>query len=331
MTTSTFPCFLVTKDGEKAKGGMSSCSLDQLPPGEVLIRVHWSSLNYKDALAATGHPGVAKTLPHVPGIDCAGEVVESHSPNFKPGDRVLATSYELGAGQWGGWSQFVRVPAAWVLPLPGGLDERQAMILGTAGLTAALSVQALRRQQISPEKGEIVVTGSTGGVGCLAVAILARLGYRVVAVSGKADRHAWLKELGAARVVGREEVLDESKRPLLKAKWAGAIDTVGGKTLVTLLRETDEGGCVTACGLVGGHDLNMTVYPFILRGVTLAGIDTAWQTREVRSELWRLLANEWRPAKLEELAEEVALPNVQAAVERILRGEIAGRVVVKTT
>jgi putative YhdH/YhfP family quinone oxidoreductase len=330
MNKSSFPCFRVAKDeGGQAKGSPAECSLAELPEGDVLIRVDWSSLNYKDALAATGHPGVAKKLPHVPGIDAAGEVAESTHPDFSPGDPVIATSYELGAGVWGGWSRYLRAPAAWVLPLPEGLTARDAMIFGTSGLTAALSVQALQRQAIAPDRGEVVVTGATGGVGCFAVMLLAKLGYHVVAVSGKKDRHDWLKELGAERVIGREEVVDESNRPLLKSRWAGAIDTVGGKTLATLLKETAEGGCVTACGLVGGHELPLTVYPFILRGVTLAGIDTAWQSRVKRTELWRLLASDWRPPNLDKIAQEVDLADVGEAVERILRGEIAGRVVVR--
>lgn len=330
MNPSSFPCYKVQKNaaGEIA-AGMSHASLAELPEGEVLIRVDWSSLNFKDALAATGHPGVAKKFPHVPGIDAAGEVAESSHPDFKPGQKVIATSYEIGAGVWGGWSRYLRAPAAWVLPLPDGLTDRMAMALGTAGLTAAFSVQALRRQELGPEKGEFVVTGATGGVGSLAVLLLARLGYQVVAVTGKRDRHQWLKDLGAARVISRDEVLDNSNRPLLKARWAGAIDTVGGKTLATLLRETSEGGCVTACGLVGGHELPLTVYPFILRGVTLAGIDTAWQSRSKRTEVWRLLANEWRPPHLDSLVEECELQEVDKFVQRILKGEIAGRVVVR--
>ncbi|MBI1901565.1 MAG: YhdH/YhfP family quinone oxidoreductase [Planctomycetia bacterium] len=326
----TFRCYYVTKDAQgNVRGDVTSRPIAELPPGDVRIRVRWSSLNYKDALAATGHPGVAKTLPHVPGIDAAGEVIESNSPQFRAGQSVIVTGYELGAGQWGGWAEQIRVPAEWVFLPPESLSAREAMILGTAGITAGLSVQALERQGVTTDKGEVVVTGATGGVGSLAVKLLAKLGYRVVAVSGKKDKEPWLRALGAARVIGREEVSDSTDRPLLKAVWAGAADTVGGKTLATLLRSTQVGGCVAAMGLVGGADLPLTVYPFILRGVTLAGITSSWSPHAVRQQLWQDFAGKWKLEGLGDLAQEADLAHVGEFVPRILTGQITGRVVVR--
>jgi acrylyl-CoA reductase (NADPH) len=327
-----FSCYVVEKDSQdQIKSGMGRRSLSDLPEGEVLIRVANSSLNYKDALAATGRPGVARKFPHIPGIDAAGEVAESTSPEFQKGQKVLVTGYDLGAGRWGGWSEFVRVPAEWVIPLPQGLSLVGAMQLGTAGFTAALSVDAIRRHEITTQSGEIVVTGATGGVGCLAVAMLAKLGYTVVAVTGKTERHDWLKELGAARVMGRGDVDVKGGNPLLKALWAGAVDTVGGNVLATLLRSTHIGGCVTACGLVAGAELATTVFPFILRGVTLCGIDSGWCKRDRRLELWRLMAGEWKPDRLAEVSTEIQLKDVDEPVERILAGGIAGRTVVRVS
>jgi acrylyl-CoA reductase (NADPH) len=327
---SEFTCYLVEKDShDQIKSGLSRRNLSELPEGEVLIKVAYSSLNYKDALAATGRPGVARKFPHIPGIDAAGEVAETSSPVFQKGQKVLVTGYDLGAGRWGGWAEYVRVPAEWVIPLPHGLSLVAAMQLGTAGFTAALSVDAIKRHEITPQSGEVVVTGATGGVGCLAVSMLAKLGYTVVAVTGKADRHDWLKELGAARVIGRGEVDVKGGNPLLKSLWAGAVDTVGGNVLATLLRSTHIAGCVTACGLVGGPELPTTVFPFILRGVTLCGIDSGWTRRERRLELWRLMAGDWKPDRLAEVSTEIDLKDVDAPVQRILAGEIAGRTVVR--
>ena len=327
---SQFNCYVVSKgENDQVAAGTTRRDLADLPDGEVLIRVAFSSLNYKDALAATGRPGVARKFPHVPGIDAAGEVAESRVPQFQAGQKVLVTGYDLGAGRWGGWAEYVRVPAEWVIPLPPGLSLIDSMRLGTAGFTAALSIDALKRHELVPESGEIVVTGATGGVGCLAVRILSKLGYSVVAVTGKQNRHEWLRELGAKRVIGRADVDVHGGNPLLKAVWAGAVDTVGGNTLATILRSTEIGGCVTACGLVGGIELSMTVFPFILRGVTLCGIDTGWTRRERRIEIWRHLASDWRPDGLAELSQTVELADVDAPVQRILAGEIVGRTVVR--
>ena len=330
MSADSFTCYLVRKVGkDKVEASLEKKTKADLPAGEVLIRVAYSSLNYKDGLGATGHPGVAKQFPHVPGVDAGGTVVESRAAEFSQGQAVLVTGYEMGAGQWGGWSEYVRVPAAWVVPLPSGLSLRESMIYGTAGFTAALSVDALETHGITPERGEVLVSGATGGVGIVAVKLLALLGYRVVAVSGKTEKHAWLKQHGATDVIGREDADDSTSRPLLSARWAGAVDTVGGSMLATTIRSSQIGGCVTACGLVGGADLPLTVYPFILRGVTLSGIDSAWCPRARRIAIWNKLGGAWKLPDLEELATSVTLGSVGEAVQRILEGKVAGRTLVE--
>jgi putative YhdH/YhfP family quinone oxidoreductase len=326
----SFRAYVVNKDAAgKFSGQVQTCSLSDLPPGEVLVDVAYSSLNYKDALAATGNPGVAKKFPHVPGIDAAGTVAASDSAQIAPGSQVLVTGYDLGVSRWGGFAERVRVPAEWVVALPPGLTLRESMLVGTAGFTAAQCVDALIAHGVEPAAGQIVVTGASGGVGSLAVAILAKLGYKVTAISGKPAAQALLMELGASEVLPREAVLDASPKPLLPTRWAGAVDTVGGATLATILRATAHRGCVTACGLVGGHDLNLTVFPFILRAVSLVGIDSSYLPRAQRLSLWARLANEWKPARLESLAHETSLDDVGHHVEEILAGRVAGRVIVK--
>lgn len=326
---ASFPCYLVRKTADQqASAHVEKVGVDDLPEGDVLIRVAYSSLNYKDALACQGHPGVVRDFPHVPGVDCAGTVEESSSEDFRPGDEVLVTGYELGAGQWGGFAAFVRVPADWIVRLPEGLSLREAMIYGTAGFTAAQCVTAITDRGIDPPRGPVVVTGSTGGVGCMAVAILAKLGYHVTAVTGKQDRHDWLRRLGAKEILGREAVVDTSGRPLLPAHWAAAVDTVGGAPLATVLRSMQHRGCVAACGLVAGAVLPLSVYPFILRGVTLAGVDSAKCPRPQRLEMWERLAGAWRVDRLDELAEEVTLDQLPDRVAQILTGQIVGRTLV---
>jgi len=326
---TSLACFLVEKDAAgNVQRGPAQRPLADLPSGDVLVRVHYSSLNYKDALAAQAHPGVVRKLPHVPGIDAAGGVVESSTPQFQKEQEVIVTGYELGAGQWGGWAEYVRVPAGWVVPLPAGLTLKETMILGTAGFTAAQSVAAIQTNGVSPSDGEVVVTGATGGVGCLAVKLLAKLGYSVVAVTGKTELHSRLKEWGAARVVGREEVVKDASKPLLGSRWAAAVDTVGGQTLATIIRETKNYGVVAACGLVGGTELPLTVHPFILRGVTLAGIGSAALPYDRRLEIWRKLSDLWRLEGLESLATTIELPQVESYIQRMLAGQIVGRTVV---
>jgi putative YhdH/YhfP family quinone oxidoreductase len=327
MSRDTFRCFFVERVDGELRQSVTERNVAELPPGEVTIRVEYSSLNYKDALAATAHPGVVRKLPHIPGIDAAGEVIESSDPRFRPGDKVIATSYEIGAERWGGWSERLRVPADWVLPLPAGLTTFSAMTLGTAGLTAALCTAALQEHGVLPERGEVVVTGATGGVGSLAVMLLAKLGYRVVAVTGKQHLESRLRDLGAARVIARDEITVPPEKPLLSVKYAGGVDTVGGLMLSTLLRQTDHYGCVAACGLVGGAELPITVHPFILRGITLAGISTAWTNHQRREEIWARLAGPWKVEIPDDMVERVPLEDARAKVEQILQGHVAGRVV----
>ncbi|MGI9456613.1 MAG: YhdH/YhfP family quinone oxidoreductase [Aeoliella sp.] len=302
--------------------------LDELPPGNVIIEVAYSSLNYKDALACRGHPGVVRTFPHVPGIDAAGLIVQSAVAKFSVGQAVLVTGYGLGSDVWGGFARYVRVPSEWVVPMPDGLDVRSAMTLGTAGFTAAQCVSAIVERQITPDDGEVVVTGATGGVGIWSVAILAKLGYQVTAISGKPEQAELLREVGASRVEGRELVSDDSVRPLLPAKWAAAIDTVGGAPLATILRSTKHRGCVAACGLVAGVELPLTVHPFILRGVTLAGIDSAKCPYDARLEVWRKLAGEWRVDLPASCVTETSLENAPQRVDAMLDGKLVGRTLV---
>jgi len=327
--TSSFPCYMVRKDASgNASARVEKIALSDLPAGEVVIRVAYSSLNYKDALATQAHPGVVRKLPHVPGIDCAGTVIESSSADYHEGDEVLVTGYDLGAGHWGGYSEYVRVPAEWIVALPQGLSVRDAMILGTAGFTAAQCVSAIVDRGIRPDRGPVLVTGSTGGVGSISVAILAKLGYEVEAVTGKPEHYDLLRRLGANTILGRDDVIDATDRPLLSARWAAAVDTVGGKPLEFVLRSLEHRGCVAACGLVAGMELHTTVYPFILRGVTLAGIDSAKCPRKERMEIWEKLSGPWKFSQLDDLADEITFDELQDRVQKILAGKIVGRTIV---
>ncbi|MBL8826595.1 MAG: YhdH/YhfP family quinone oxidoreductase [Planctomycetaceae bacterium] len=327
---STFACLLVNKSAEGAFSiEVTSRSIADLPPGDVTVRVQYSSLNYKDGLSTRGHPGVTRKFPHVPGIDAVGEVVECRTNRWQPGDRVIVTGHDLGMNTWGGFGELIRVPDSWPIRLPTGLSMRDAMIYGTAGLTAAQCVHAIREHGVQPSAGDVVVTGATGGVGSLATAMLAKLGYSVVAVTGKSTEHDFLCTLGAARIVERGEVNDTSGKPLLGERWSAAVDTVGGNTLATIVRSARRGGVVTACGMVGGVDLPLTVYPFILRNVSLAGIDSVECPDVLREQLWSKLADEWRPAALASIATEVSLTELPAQIERILNGAQRGRVIVR--
>lgn len=333
MNQSSWRCLWVQPGDRRTSlriGTVTSEALAEQVPDKssVTIDVRWSSLNYKDALAASGHPGVVKRLPHIPGIDAAGAVVQSESPQFNAGDNVLVTGYDLGQGHWGGWCQRICVPADWVVPLPVALSTREAMILGTAGFTAAQCVMALQVQDVMPGTGQVVVTGASGGVGSLAVRLLLRLGYRVVAVTGKPDWHERLAQWGVQQVLDRSEMADQPDRPLLAARWAGAIDTVGGPLVQRLIKETRYGGCVATCGLVAGADLQLSLYPFLLRGVSLCGVASADCPRQRRLRIWELLAEAWKPADLQQAVREVGLEDLPAAVDSILGGEVAGRVIV---
>jgi len=327
MTMSFTAMIVEQPEPKKFTRRIGTRRLEDLPAGEVVIRVLYSSLNYKDALSATGHPGVSRKFPHTPGIDAAGEVVSSDNPAFNPGDQVIVTGYDLGMNTPGGYGQLIRVPAAWVVAKPAGLSLREAMILGTAGFTAALSVWKLEQSGVTPDAGDILVTGAGGGVGSLAVALLAKAGYRVVAGSSKAADY--LKRLGAAEVIGREEVLKDADRPMLKERWAGVVDVVGGETLAAAIKATRYGGSVTCCGLVGSADLNLNVYPFILRGVSLLGIDSVECAMPPRLQVWQRLAGPWKLDSLEDIANECTLENLEDKIQAILKGQVQGRTLVK--
>jgi len=302
--------------------------IGDLPPGEVVIRVHYSSLNYKDALSATGNPGVSRNFPHTPGIDAAGEIVASSTNDFVPGDRVIVTGFDLGMNTAGGFGRYIRVPAAWVVKLPPGLSLRESMILGTAGFTAALSVSRLMEAGVKPGSGDIIVSGATGGVGSTAVALLAKAGYRVVAASGKAHEQEFLLALGASEVISREELQKGSERPLMKERWAGAVDVAGGTTLAAILKATRYGGIVTCCGLVGSPELAVNVFPFILRGVGLLGIDSAECPMGPRTAVWKRLATDWKLNALADLAVECRLDELEQKIQTMLRGGLRGRTIV---
>lgn len=303
-------------------------SIDDLPPGNLVVRVRYSSLNYKDALSATGHPGVTRQFPHTPGIDAAGEVVSCENGAFAPGEKVIITGYDLGMETDGGWGQYIRIPSDWAVRLPLGLTLREGMVLGTAGFTAALSVLKLEQAGVTPSDGDVLVTGATGGVGSIAVSILARAGYRVVAATGKTSDEGFLRQLGAAEVIPREQVTAGSNRPMMKERWAGVVDVVGGETLTAAVKSTRYGGAVTCCGLVGSIDLTLNVYPFILRGVSLIGIDSVQCPADIRLQVWEKLAGEWKPEQLAEMVTEVSLEGVEESIRAILKGGIRGRVVV---
>lgn len=329
MLQDTFNAFVVTKTNDhQFTAGVLEKVLDNLPQGDVLIRVHYSSLNYKDALSAKGHPGVTTKFPHVPGIDAAGTVVSSTVPQFQEDESVFVTGFDLGMNTWGGFAGYIRVPADWVIPLPVGLTLQESMILGTAGLTAALCIHALEQNGVTPSSGEILVTGATGGVGSIAVSILSKLGYSVVAATGKSSHHDFLKSLGAASICDRTEIDDYSGKPLLKERWAGVVDTVGGNTLATAIKATKYNGCVTACGLVGGAELATTVYPFILKGVRLIGIDSVRCPIERRLNVWKKLASDWKPTQLNELTSTITLFQLPEYIDTILQGKSIGRVLV---
>lgn len=306
-------------------------STDELPAGDVLVRVHYSGLNYKDALSAIGNRGVTKQFPHTPGIDAAGVVEESSSSTFRAGDQVICTGFDLGMETDGGFGEYIRVPANWLVPLPKGMTLKESMIYGTAGFTAALCIDRLLKEGLQPASGEVVVTGATGGVGSLAVAILARLGYRVIAVTGKKEQKEFLTKLGAADMVGREELDDQSGKPMIAARWAGAVDTVGGNILATVLKSLKPNSAVACCGLVASPELHTSVFPFILRNVSLFGINSVDRPMEQRRTLWGHLAADWKPPMLAQIARECRLEQLEPEIERILKGKQAGRVIVNLT
>ena len=326
---SGFKALVISEDGQ---GGyqQSLCErdFDSLPAGEVLIRVRYSSLNYKDALSATGNKGVTRRYPHTPGIDVAGVVEQSAVSEFVAGDEVIVTGYDLGMNTSGGFAQYVRVPAAWLLKRPKGLSLRESMALGTAGLTAALCVEKLEQAGLTPSAGPVLVTGATGGVGSIAVALLASRGYEVVACSGKADAVEWLKSLGAREVIAREQLQEGSEKPLLKEQWGGAVDTVGGDILFNVVKSLRYGASVACCGLTAGTGFKASVLPFILRGVNLLGVDSVELPLVVKASMWDKLSLQWK-LDLTPLVEEIGLEQLPAAIARILAGQVRGRVLVR--
>jgi putative YhdH/YhfP family quinone oxidoreductase len=330
--SSTFRAYRVSKTDTDAATTcqVASISEDTLATFEdsVTIDVHYSSLNYKDALSATGNPGVTKSYPHTPGIDAAGVVRTSTNDQFQAGDEVIVMSYDLGMNTPGGFAEVIRVPANWVMPKPAGISLFESMVLGTAGFTAALALDALIAHGCEPDQGEVVVTGAGGGVGSIAVALLAAQGFEVVASTGKQAAHDLLSTLGASRIIGRDAFSEASSRPMLKGTWAAAVDGVGGVALANIIKSLKYGGAVAAYGLVGGAELDLTVFPFILRGVSLVGIDSAECPMSKRVEIWHKLASDWKLTNLDAIAQTLTLDKLDEAVEAILRGEILGRRVV---
>ena len=285
----TFKALITEKTDDGYQSRVGDKNLEDLPEGDVLVRVAWSSLNYKDALSASGNKGVTRSFPHTPGIDAAGVVEEAGEGPFSVGDAVICTGYDLGMNTSGGYGDYIRVPAEWLAPLPAGLSAREAMVLGTAGLTAALCVEALIDTGLQPEQGEVLVTGATGGVGSVAVSILSNLGFKVVAATGKQDAHDWLRDLGAADIIGRDALLEGIEKPVLKPRWAGVVDCVGGDILVNALKSLQYGGSAACCGLTASPKLeNATVFPFILRGVNLLGVDSVELPCEVKQQMWQV-------------------------------------------
>lgn len=307
---------------------IQTISTSKLPPGDVLIRVLYSSLNYKDALSATGNKGVTKIYPHTPGIDAAGTVVDSSSEEFIKGDEVIVTGYDLGMNTPGGYGQYIRVPGAWVVPKSAGISLLESMQLGTAGFTAALCAQALQDNGIFPEKGPILVTGASGGVGSIAILLLQQLGYEVTAVTGKVADTAYFDTLGISRVLDRHVLLAEMDKPLLPARWAGVVDTVGGDLLAMAIKSTRFDGVVTSCGNASSNNLPLTVFPFILRGVHLQGIYSANCSMEKRLHIWGKLAREWKIKHLDRICRIVTLDQLTQEIDTMLAGRSKGRCVV---
>ncbi|MFF2289848.1 NADPH:quinone oxidoreductase family protein [Peribacillus butanolivorans] len=325
-----FDALVVDKQEDQFSVSIQELTLDDLPQGEVLIRVHYSGVNYKDSLASIPNGNIVTNYPIVPGIDLAGVVVSSENPRFKEGDEVIATSYGIGVSQSGGYSEFARVPAEWVVPLPEGLTLKEAMVIGTAGFTAALSVLRLEENNLTPDQGSVLVTGATGGVGSFAVSILSKLGYSVEASTGKESEHGYLKEIGASTIVSREDVFNGKLRALGKQKWSGAVDPVGGEPLASVLSQIQYGGSVAVSGLTAGTNLPATVFPFILRGVNLLGIDSVNCPMDTRLKVWQRLATDFKLAHLEQLIQqEITLKNLPDVLPTLLKGEARGRTIVK--
>jgi len=325
-----FSAYRVFNENGTISGRIVQMSIDELSGGDVVIKGEFSSVNYKDALAATGAGKIMRQFPLIGGIDAAGTVESSTDPRFRPGDPVLVTGYDLGVSHDGGYAARVRVPADWVVPVPAGLSLFDAMAIGTAGFTAALSIVDMERNGLAPSNGPVIVTGATGGVGSIAVQCLAARGYDVTALTGKPQEAPYLRSLGATTVLARD-TLQMGKRPLEKATWAGAVDAVGGATLAWLTRTMMHNGCIASSGLTGGTDLHTTVLPFILRGVKLLGIDSSMCPMRARLDVWRRLATDLKPARLLEAAQEISFQDLPSAFDALLKGQARGRYVVRTS
>ena len=324
-----FKALLVEEDknNNKYTRNLVIRTVSDLPPGELLVRVKYSSLNYKDALSASGNKGVTKKYPHTPGIDCAGIVEQSLVEDFSRGEEVIVSCFDLGMNTSGGFGQYIRVPGAWAVKLPEALSLRRSMIYGTAGFTAAQCVDRIIKHGVTPEHGPVLVTGATGGVGCVAVAILAKLGFHVSAATGK-DANEFLSKIGAAEVIPREKIIIGKTRSLLRERWAAVVDTVGGHYLEAAIKTTKYDGIVTCCGNVASPDLALTVYPFILRGVTLAGIDSAITPMAKRQKVWQKISQEWQLDFIDDLGREIYLDDLETNIEAMLAGCLTGRVIV---
>lgn len=323
-----FRAFQIFNEDGKVSGRLVDLALDDLDAGDVVIRTAYSSINYKDALAATGAGKIIRRFPCVGGIDSAGVVAESHSPAFKPGDRVICTSYDLGVAHDGGYAGYVRVPEGWVVPLPASLTLKEAMALGTAGYTAALGIHLMEQNDLRPESGKVAVNGATGGVASLAIDMLSGRGYAVTAITGKADESGYLKEIGAAEVLDRN-ALEMGKRPLEKPLWAGAVDSLGGEPLAWLTRTMNQNGVIASIGNAAGIELHTTVFPFILRGARLLGVDSAYTAMAVRRRIWQRLGDDLRPRHLDAVTRVISLDDLPGAFDAFIKGGARGRTVVE--
>lgn len=325
---SEFRALLLEEAEGKVSSRVTTLSEDRLPPGEVTVDVAYSTLNYKDGMILKGIGRLVRKYPHVPGVDFAGTVAQSDSPDFQPGDPVVLTGWRVGENQWGGYAAKARVKASYLVKLPKGLSLKQSMALGTAGFTSMLAIMALEEHGLTPTSGDVLVTGAAGGVGSVAIAVLGSLGYAVTASTGRAATHDYLRDLGAKAIIDRAELAKTPTRPLDSERWAGAIDAVGGTTLATILTQLRYHGCVAACGLTGGNDIPASVIPFLLRGVNLLGIDSVMCPPARRQAAWARLARDLPLAKLDAMTETVPLSALPELAERILHGEVRGRLVV---
>lgn len=324
-----FPALVLTEDDGKVSSAVRDMSVDELPEGDVTVRVTYTGLNYKDGMIINGIGRLVRDYPHVPGIDFAGVVEESGSDRYKPGDQVILTGWRVGEVHWGGYAGKARVKSDWLVAVPEGLTDKRAMAIGTAGFTSMLCVAALEDHGLTPDSGTILVTGAAGGVGSVAVSILAKRGYTVAASTGRVEQADYLTSLGASQIIDRAELSEPSKRPLESENFAGAVDTVGGTTLARVLAQTAYGGSVAACGLAGGANLECTVLPFLLRGVNLLGIDSVMQPYDNRVRVWQRLVDDLPMDRLDALTEEIGLSDLPQAANDILKGQVRGRLVVK--